>query len=318
MSKTETLSLDLLRLDGDTQARIELNPDTVDEYAELIKESGKEWPFEPLTVCFDGTDYWVADGFHRTMAAQNAGRASVPCRVLKGTSRDARIIGMTANDKHGLRMSREDRRKNVVWLLETYPEMTQALIAENAGVTTRTVERIVSERKQPNPTLSGKPNAKKKAAKKSSKTSDAAKKKAEKVAREKARAEAAELKAREKEAAKKVKDAERAAAKEEKAKQREKEKAEKKAARDKARAEAKEAKFKSLPIGEQVKLTRDLADQLLYKTVNALDAYNRLKKSPSFTASDKEHIQKLMVSLIGKSRHIAFVKLIQEVGNRLW
>jgi len=154
MSKTETLSIDLLRLDGDTQARIEVHSDTVEEYAELLAASnGKKallWPFGPVTVYHDGTSYFIADGFHRVLAAHKAKRASVPCDVKKGTARDARFFGMKANDEHGLRMSREDRRKNVVWMLEHYPEMTQANIAANAGVALRTVATIVADRKPKN------------------------------------------------------------------------------------------------------------------------------------------------------------------------
>ena len=150
MSKTETLSIDLLRLDGDTQARIEVHSDTVDEYAELITLSKTKWPFPPLTVYHDGTSYFPADGFHRVLAAVKAGRASIPCDVKKGTARDARFFGMKANDQHGLRMSREDRRKNVVWMLDNYAEMTQANIAENAGVSLRTVGLIVADRKPKN------------------------------------------------------------------------------------------------------------------------------------------------------------------------
>ena len=115
--KTETLSIDLLRLDGDTQSRIAVNADTVEEYAELITASKGKWPSGQIIVYHDGSNYYVADGFHRTLAANKAGRASVPCDVKKGTARDARIYGMKANDQHGLRMSREDRRSSVVWML---------------------------------------------------------------------------------------------------------------------------------------------------------------------------------------------------------
>ena len=156
MSKVETLSVDLLVINGDTQSRVDVNSETVDEYAELISASKGKWPFGPLTVYHSGSVYYVADGFHRTLAAVKAGRASIPCDVKKGTARDARFFGMKANDEHGLRMSRDDRRKNVIWMLENYPEMTQANIAENAGVGVRTVERIVAERKSPeNPPMAG-------------------------------------------------------------------------------------------------------------------------------------------------------------------
>lgn len=145
MPKTEILSLEVLRLDGDTQSRLEPCKQAVEEYADAIVAAGKDWPFGPLDVFFDGSDYWLADGFHRTLAGIAAERSSAPCRVHLGTSDDARIFGMTANDKHGVRMTPEDRRKNVVWLLKNRKNMPQTEIAAKAGVSDRTVRRIVAE-----------------------------------------------------------------------------------------------------------------------------------------------------------------------------
>lgn len=146
MPETETLSIDLLTIDGDTQARIKISNHTVDDYATILA-STKDWPFDPIDVFHDGTDYFVSDGFHRTLAAQRLKRASIPCRVHNGTARDAKIFGMTANDKHGLRMSRADKRACVEWLLDHGPKMTQVEIAKKAGVTDRTVKAIVAKRR---------------------------------------------------------------------------------------------------------------------------------------------------------------------------
>ena len=144
--KTETLSIDLIRLDGGSQARIKSSEETIEAYAELI-DAGKEWPFGPLDVFHDGSDYFLADGFHRTLAALRLNRASLPCRIHKGTAKDARIFGMTANDKHGLRMSSADKRSCVEWLLDNGPKLTQVEIAAKAGVSIRTVKTVVAERK---------------------------------------------------------------------------------------------------------------------------------------------------------------------------
>ena len=146
MAKTETLNIDLLVIDADTQARVSIHADTVDEYAELITNN-KDWPFDLLDVFHDGNNYLVADGFHRTLAAQRLDVKSVPCRVHKGTAKDARIFGMTANDQHGLRMSRADKRHCVEWLLDNGGKLTQLEISVTAGVDVRTVKRIVAEQK---------------------------------------------------------------------------------------------------------------------------------------------------------------------------
>lgn len=147
MSKPETLSIDLIRIDGGSQARIKSSEETIEAYAELIDSSKGEWPFGPLDVFHDGSDYFLADGFHRTLAALRLNRASLPCRIHKGTAKDARIFGMTANDKHGLRMTRADKRACVEWLLDNGTKMTQVEIAEKAGVSHRTVKTVVAERK---------------------------------------------------------------------------------------------------------------------------------------------------------------------------
>ena len=149
MSETKSLSIDVLVLDADTQSRLSIHDETVLDYAELIEvdTTAVEWPFPPVDVFHDGSRYMVADGFHRVLAAAKTKRASIPCIVHKGTATDALFFAMTANDNHGLRMTRADKRANVELLLDDYPKMTQKLIAETVGVCVRTVKSIVADRK---------------------------------------------------------------------------------------------------------------------------------------------------------------------------
>ena len=147
--KPTTLAIDLIRLDGDTQSRLKINQDTVDDYVNIMFESNAPWPFPPLDVFFDGDDYFLGDGFHRLLGGKEAKLASIPCSVHKGGARDARIFGMTANDQHGLRMSRADKKACVEWLLNQPGKMTQAAIALTAGVSARTVQKIVADARSP-------------------------------------------------------------------------------------------------------------------------------------------------------------------------
>lgn len=145
---TKPLPFDLIRIDAGTQSRLAINEDTVEDYAEIIRAAKQgEWPFPPLDVFHDGSDYFMSSGFHRLLGAQRAGRASAPCHIHKGTAQDAKIFGMTANDSNGLRMSRADKRSCVEWLLDNGGKMPQREIAEKAGVSERLVRTIVQDRK---------------------------------------------------------------------------------------------------------------------------------------------------------------------------
>jgi uncharacterized ParB-like nuclease family protein len=46
-------------------------------------KAGVEFP--PLLVVFDGTDYWLVDGFHRLEAARSILREEIDCEIRKGT-----------------------------------------------------------------------------------------------------------------------------------------------------------------------------------------------------------------------------------------
>ena len=98
-----------------TQARTSLNQEIVSEYADAYR-SGASMP--PVIVFFDGSTYYLADGFHRYFAAKEAGVESIVEEVIPGTLRDAILYSLSANSKHGLRRSNEDKRKAVSTLLD--------------------------------------------------------------------------------------------------------------------------------------------------------------------------------------------------------
>jgi len=114
----QSLLIRQIRRDGGTQARIGLNEDTVQEYAELMRDH--LWDFQsrqrPI-VLYDGSDFWLADGFHRIEAAQRAQLSDFPVEVLRGTKRDAILRAAGANSQHGLRRTNADKRRAVELLL---------------------------------------------------------------------------------------------------------------------------------------------------------------------------------------------------------
>jgi len=114
------LDLHLIRIDGDTQTRVELDQDTVDAYADAYLAGAV---FPPVTVFFDGKDRWLADGFHRYFAAKKAGKKTILEIITPGTKRDAILFSLGANGKHGKPPSSADKRNAIERMLND-PEWT--------------------------------------------------------------------------------------------------------------------------------------------------------------------------------------------------
>lgn len=128
------LNLNAIRIDGGTQARVEIDTNAVSDYAEAAKV-GIEFP--AIVVFHDGADNWLADGFHRYHAHKQAGKASILADIRDGTVRDAILFSLSANCTHGLRRSNADKRKSVQTLLADteWAEWSDRKIAEACGVT---------------------------------------------------------------------------------------------------------------------------------------------------------------------------------------
>jgi hypothetical protein len=123
---------------------VQLVETAVSEYCGLLSDN-KQWPFDsPLVVFYDGTDYYLADGFHRYIAAKRAGRSSAPCQVINGSVRDAVKFALSANARHGLRRTNEDKRKAVTTALEDteWRNLSSRAIGELCGVSHNFVETL--------------------------------------------------------------------------------------------------------------------------------------------------------------------------------
>jgi len=110
----KNINLKSIRIDGDTQSRVGIHDDTVSDYAEVIREGGK---LPPVVVFFDGSDHWLADGFHRLHAYRAAGKASIPADVREGMRSDAALFAAGANATHGQRRTNADKRRAVEMVL---------------------------------------------------------------------------------------------------------------------------------------------------------------------------------------------------------
>jgi uncharacterized ParB-like nuclease family protein len=97
------------------QVRARLCEETVQEYVEAMAAGAK---FPPVIVFHDGTNYWLADGFHRLEAWKRNGVNSIKAEVKEGNRIDALKFAFGANNSHGLRMSSEDKRQAILMCYE--------------------------------------------------------------------------------------------------------------------------------------------------------------------------------------------------------
>lgn len=137
-TKHDNVRIDALRLDGGTQPRHGINTAYVAELAESIVE-GVTLP--PVDVIYDGTNYWLYDGFHRVAAHQAAGILIVDANIHQGTQADAQWRSYAANQTHGLRRTNEDKERAIKAALRHPNGITLANreIARHLGVDHKTV-----------------------------------------------------------------------------------------------------------------------------------------------------------------------------------
>lgn len=135
------LDLDRIRIDGDTQSREKIDEAVVAEYAEAFR-AGVQFP--PVIVFFDGSDRWLADGFHRYHGARLAGLTKIYEDITLGSRRDAMLYSLKANATHGLKRTHADKRKAVETLLKDaeWSAWSDRKIAEVCGVGNQLVGEV--------------------------------------------------------------------------------------------------------------------------------------------------------------------------------
>jgi transposase-like protein len=129
----QPLDISLLRMDGGTQPRAKIDEALVQEYRDDFR-AGDHFP--PVIVFFDGTSYWLADGFHRVRGAKLARKKTILAEIRQGTQRDAILYSVGANRGHGLRRTNEDKARAVMRLLndEEWHRWNNVEIARKCGV----------------------------------------------------------------------------------------------------------------------------------------------------------------------------------------
>lgn len=126
----KTIPLKDINIDH-TQTRASISEAVVEEYAEAMKAKAE---FPSVTVFFDGTTNFLADGFHRFFAANTIGKKSLDAEVRNGTKTDALKYALGANVTHGMRRTNADKKKCVTIALKEFANLSDRQIAEMCGV----------------------------------------------------------------------------------------------------------------------------------------------------------------------------------------
>jgi len=134
--QTQALSLDLIDIYGGTQARVKTCDDAIESYSD---EMGAGTVFPPVSVYYDGATYWLADGFHRYLAAKRCGLPTILAEVQPGGRSDALKHALGANASNGVYRNNADKRNVVEIALEEWPDRSNPVIAQICKVSTELV-----------------------------------------------------------------------------------------------------------------------------------------------------------------------------------
>jgi hypothetical protein len=142
---TELLPIKDLILDPEIQVRAGgINPEALEDYS-LALYNGAEFP--PIEVFDTDEGYIVADGFTRTEAHRNVGKRKVLANITPGTRRDAILFAISANLRHGQRLTNQDKRKIVSTLLtdDEWSKWSDNKIADKCSVSQPFVSKLRKE-----------------------------------------------------------------------------------------------------------------------------------------------------------------------------
>lgn len=136
--QNKELPLENIDIYGGTQARVATNDEAISSYADAMLEGAQ---FPPIAVYYDGSKYWLADGFHRFLAAQRNEAETIVADVYEGSRTDALRHALGANATNGIYRSNADKRNACEVALEEWPTMSNAVIAELCKVSPDLVRR---------------------------------------------------------------------------------------------------------------------------------------------------------------------------------
>ncbi|MCC6415555.1 MAG: ParB N-terminal domain-containing protein [Opitutaceae bacterium] len=137
--RTQSLSLDLIDISGGTQTRVATNDDAIASYADEMLRGAQ---FPPIIVFYDGSVYWLADGFHRYLAVKRNEGSEIAAEVHAGGRTDALRHALGANATNGLYRTNADKRHVAEIALRAWPDLSNAFLAELCKVSGELVRNV--------------------------------------------------------------------------------------------------------------------------------------------------------------------------------
>jgi hypothetical protein len=134
------VAVDRLETDAGAQIRERLNQRTVADY-EAMMRGGTSFP--PLLVIRRAEQQVVIDGHHRLAAARRAGLPTIAVQVVDADPREAMLMALAANGRHGLPLTSADRRKVALRMLADpeWGDWSDSEIARRCGASAMSVGR---------------------------------------------------------------------------------------------------------------------------------------------------------------------------------
>lgn len=143
--QTQKIALDQIDIHGGTQTRVKTNEEAIESYAE---EMNGGTVFPPITLFFDGATYWLADGFHRYLAAKRIGVPAITAEVKAGGRVDALRHALGSNATNGVYRTNADKRNAAAIALEEWPGLANPVLADICRVSTDLVRTCRRELEQ--------------------------------------------------------------------------------------------------------------------------------------------------------------------------
>lgn len=137
--------LSAIAFDAGTQIRAAIDPQVVSDYAEAMTNGAT---FPPIVLFHDGNQHYLADGFHRFLAAQRLTFKDIDADVRPGTKEDALWFALGANKTNGKRLTEKDKRNAIELALAVWGGeggKSISLIAEQVGCALSYAQRVESE-----------------------------------------------------------------------------------------------------------------------------------------------------------------------------